>query len=89
MISLYTVKQFVTAPKTLFFLTFVTLLVPNVALCLTEHLSVLASMVNVLLPLGVYWLLMTLSGKPGKELKIRTFSGIQKYQVISAFAFYK
>lgn len=66
MISLYTVKQFATAPKTLFFLTFVTLLVPNVALCLTEHLSVLASMVNVLLPLGVYWLLMTLSGKPGK-----------------------
>ena len=66
MISLYTVKQFVTAPKTLFFLTFVTLLVPNVALCLTEHLSVLASMVNVLLPLGVYWLLMTLSGKPGE-----------------------
>ena len=53
-------------PEHLFFITLVTLILPNAALCITDHLSVLASLANVLLPLGCYWLLMTLAKKPGK-----------------------
>ena len=42
------------------------LLLPNVALCFTEGMSLWANIANVVLPFGAYLLLMTLSSKPGK-----------------------
>lgn len=54
------------APQTLFFTTILGLLIPNVALCFTEGMPVLACLTNVLLPLSAYWLLMTLSRVTGK-----------------------
>ena len=55
-------------PEHLFFITVITLILPNTALCITDGLSVTASLANVLLPLGCYWLLMTLTRKPGKMI---------------------
>lgn len=55
-------------PYHLFFIALVTLLLPNVALCFTERLGMLPSVANVLLPCGVYMLLLTLSGKPGRMI---------------------
>ena len=42
------------------------LIVPNVLLDITEGMSIWACIANILLPLGIYTLLMTLSRKPGK-----------------------
>ena len=50
----------------LFWLTIAVLAVPNVALCVTERMSPAAGITNVLLPVSVVWLLMTLSPRPGK-----------------------
>ena len=88
MIHISDVKRFVTAPKTLFFLTFLTLIVPNVALCFTEQLSLLASVVNVLLPLSIYWLVMTLSAKPGKMTwTLFVFIFFAAFQIVLLYLF--
>ena len=50
----------------LFWLTIVTLMVPNVMLDITEGMSVWACIANFLLPLGIYMLMMSLSPRPGK-----------------------
>ena len=52
--------------KILYWLTIATLMVPNVVLDITEGMSMWACIANILLPLGIYTLLMTLSHKPGK-----------------------
>lgn len=56
------------APEHLFFLTIIVLILPNVSLCVTERMSVLSALANVLLPCGAYWQAMTLSRKPGKMI---------------------
>ena len=50
----------------LFWLTITTLMVPNVMLDITEGMSQWACVANILLPLGIYTLLMSISRKPGK-----------------------
>ena len=50
----------------LFWLTIATLMVPNVILDITEGMSQWACVGNILLPLGIYTLLMSISRKPGK-----------------------
>lgn len=55
-------------PGHLFFIALATLILPNVALCITENMSVWASLANILLPGGTYWLLLTLAKKPGKMI---------------------
>ena len=52
--------------RSLFFLTIVVICLPNVALCFTERMGIAACVANVLLPVGVVWLLMTLNRCPGK-----------------------
>ena len=42
------------------------LMLPNIALCFTEHLSLWASATNILLPLGIYMWLISLCRKTGK-----------------------
>ena len=44
------------------------LMVPNVILSFTEQLSLAGMTVNILLPLGVYWVLMTLSPNVGRTV---------------------
>src|SRR5574344_3046172 len=50
----------------LYFLTISTLMVPNVVLDITEWMSIWAFIANILLPFGIYTLLMSKSRKPGK-----------------------
>lgn len=57
------------------------LLVPNIALCITEHLTFLATTVNLLLPLGVYLLLVSAWKRTGAMvllmLPFMIFAGFQ------------
>lgn len=51
-----------------FYLFLAVLLIPNVVLSFTENLSVSGAITNVLLPGGVYYLLMSLSRKIGRTI---------------------
>jgi glucan phosphoethanolaminetransferase (alkaline phosphatase superfamily) len=53
-------------PVFLFWLTIAVLAIPNIALCITERMTPTAAVTNVLLPVAIVWLLMTLSRRPGK-----------------------
>ncbi len=44
------------------------LLVPNIALCFTEHYSLLADAINIVLPAGVYMLLCSMSPRLGRTV---------------------
>lgn len=55
-------------PRTIFVLFLVALMIPNVILSFTEPLSLTGMAVNILLPLGVYWVLMTLSPNVGRTI---------------------
>ena len=61
-----TIYRWCLCSRHLFFIVLAVLLLPNVALCFTEGMPVSACMANVLLPAGAYWLLLSLSRKPGR-----------------------
>ena len=52
--------------RSLFFITIVVLALPNIALCITERMGIMACITNVVLPTAAVWLLMTLNRCPGK-----------------------
>ena len=52
--------------RSLFFITILVLALPNVALCLTERMGLMACVTNIVLPVAAVWLLMTLNRCPGK-----------------------
>ena len=59
--------QWCCEPQRLFVLFIVVLAIPNVALFFTEQqMTLLARICNVILPVSVYWLIMTLGRKPGR-----------------------
>ena len=60
--------RFFLSPRFLWLYAVLALVVPNASLCLTEHMPVLASIVNIFLPLSVYALLMSLSRKTGRQV---------------------
>lgn len=63
--------QWCCEPQRLFVLFIVVLAIPNVALFFTEQqMSLLARICNIVLPVSVYGLVMTLSRKPGKTIWI-------------------
>lgn len=51
--------------KLLYWWTLGALMVPNLALCFTEHFTPLQSATNIILPLGIIWLLMSITRKVG------------------------
>ena len=51
--------------KLLYWWTLGALMVPNIALCFTEHFTPLQSATNIILPLGIIWLLMSITRKVG------------------------
>lgn len=57
-------------PKFLFYYYLFALMLPNIGLSITEPMSIMARISNLLLPLGLYGLLLTLSRKPGKMIWI-------------------
>lgn len=52
--------------KALYVYAIIALLLPNIALCFTEKLPFWVSVTNILLPLGIYACIMSLSKKTGK-----------------------
>ncbi len=60
--------RFLLSPRFLFFYAVIALVVPNVALCFTEHMPFLACLVNIFLPLSAYTMLMSLSRKTGRQV---------------------
>lgn len=44
------------------------LIAPNVALSVTEGMCLIQNITNIILPLGVYWMLFSLSRNPGKSI---------------------
>lgn len=59
-----------TSPRVLFTATIIALALPNIVLAFTENVSFSTRIANVILPVAVYWFLMTLSRKTGKMVWI-------------------
>lgn len=57
-------------PKLLYFYYLIAFMLPNVGLTITEPMGTMACISNLLLPAGLYALLLTLSRKPGKMIWI-------------------
>lgn len=60
------IKEHYVKQKTIFFLFIGVLLIPNLFLFFTEPASLLARFCNIIIPLSIYWLLLSSSPKPGK-----------------------
>ncbi len=70
-------KQLITNQKFLFWFLTVGLIVTNVMMFFTESTSLMTRLVQIVLPFAFYWLMMTLTKKPGKM-----------FWVLFIFAFY-
>lgn len=55
-------------PRHLFFITLISLAIPNVALAFTEKITWTGRVANILAPMGAVWLLMTACRRPGKTV---------------------
>ncbi len=55
-------------PEVLFVVVLIVVIIPNILLWYTENMPILYGLVNVVLPLGVYWLFMTLSSHLGRSV---------------------
>lgn len=72
----------------LFYVFLFILIVPNIVLCFTEPLPLVAKTSNVLLPFGVYYLLMTLSRNCGKMFWILfPFIFFGAFQIVLLYLF--
>lgn len=60
--------QWCCEPRKLFVWSIIVLAIPNVALFFTEQMPFFARVCNIILPVSVYWFIMTLSRKPGKTI---------------------
>lgn len=65
--SIIDFKNSARSPLALAILVIVVCLIPNIALSFTENLSLAAALANIVLPLGVYILLMSLTRNVGKS----------------------
>lgn len=61
-------KDKIFSPSVLFFVVLVVSIVPNCILWHTEEMPFVCGLANVLLPLGVYWTLMSLSAHVGRSV---------------------
>ncbi|MDR0938190.1 MAG: lipid A phosphoethanolamine transferase [Mediterranea sp.] len=72
----------------LFYLFLAILMAPNLALCVTEPMTPLAKVCNILLPLGCYYVLMTLSRNCGKMLWfLFLFVFLGAFQIVLLYLF--
>ena len=82
------IKKWLENQEHLFYLFLFILIVPNIVLCFTEPLPVMAKVANVLLPFGCYYLLMTLSRNCGKMLWILfLFLFFGAFQIVLLYLF--
>lgn len=72
----------------LFYLFLFILIIPNVILCFTEQMSLAAKVCNVLLPLSVYYAMMTLSRNCGKTFwQLFLFLFLGAFQIVLLYLF--
>ena len=82
------IKNWLENQEHLFYLFLLILIVPNVVLCFTEPMPVIAKVCNVLLPFACYYLLMTLSRNCGKMLWILfIFLFFGAFQIVLLYLF--
>ncbi len=82
------IKKWFDNQENLFYLFLFVLIVPNIVLCFTEPLPLVAKVANVLLPLGCYYLIMTLSRNCGKMLWILfLFVFFGAFQIVLLYLF--
>lgn len=76
------------SPRVIFWLTIAVLAIPNVALCFTERMGIIAGITNVILPGAVIWLLMTLGRRPGKTaLMMLPLMILAAFQIVLLYLF--
>lgn len=77
-----------TSQKILFYLFLCVLILPNVILFFTESVPLLAKITNVILPLGIYWLILSFSKKPGKPFwALFLFIFLGAFQIVLLYLF--
>ena len=82
------IKKWFENQEDLFYLFLIVLIMPNIVLCFTEPLSLMAKVCNVLLPFACYYLLMTLSRNCGKMLWILfVFLFFGAFQIVLLYLF--
>lgn len=76
------------APEHLFFITIAALALPNIALCITERMTLAAKAANILLPVSAYWLAMTMCRKPGRSVwALFVFIFLAAFQLVLLYLF--
>lgn len=64
------------------------LAIPNLCLAYTEKVSLLTRICNIVFPLGIYWMLMTLTKNPGKTILILSiFIFFGAFQIVLLYLF--
>ena len=82
------IKKWFENQEHLFYLFLIVLIMPNIVLCFTEPLPLMAKVCNVLLPFACYYLLMTLSRNCGKMLWILfVFLFFGAFQIVLLYLF--
>ncbi|MEY8707348.1 lipid A phosphoethanolamine transferase [Bacteroides faecichinchillae] len=82
------IKKWIENQEHLFYMFLIILIVPNVVLCFTEPLPLMAKICNVLLPFACYYVLMTLSRNCGKMLWILfLFVFFGAFQIVLLYLF--
>ena len=82
------IKKWLENQEHLFYLFLLILIVPNIILCFTEPMPVVAKVCNVLLPFAFYYLLMTLSRNCGKMFWILFFIHLfGAFQIVLLYLF--
>lgn len=76
------------SPRSIFWLTLAVLLIPNVALCFTERMGLLADVTNVVLPGAAVWLLLSLGRRPGRTaLLLFPLMFLAAFQIVLLYLF--
>lgn len=74
--------------RNLFYFFIFAFILPNLFLFFTERVSLLAKIDNVILPISIYWFIMTLSKKPGKiYLILYLFAFFNAFQLVLLYIF--
>lgn len=81
-------KDFIFNPVTLFWAFLAMLVLPNFVMFFTESTGTLTRVVQIILPLSIYWFAMTLSNKPGKMFWwLFLFMFIDAFQIVLLYLF--
>ncbi|MEG2218823.1 MAG: sulfatase-like hydrolase/transferase [Muribaculaceae bacterium] len=72
----------------LFAIFIIMMIIPNILLCFTEFTSPFTKVISIILPLSIFWILMTLTKKPGKMLWILfLFVFFNAFQMVLLYLF--